>query len=289
MKLSVCMIVKNEEVMLAGALESVSGADEIIVCDTGSEDNTVEIARRYTDKVYTDFTWCDDFAAARNHSNSKATGEWILVIDADERLEPGGIELIREALKTAKLAVACKVVANNDSQDFYNVRVYKNSPQVKWLKPIHNHLNVGADTRCEAIVRFGYSPAHQLDPDRALRILKQEVTKNPECPRERYYLAREYFYRRDWEACLTELDEYLPRSRFVAERADGWLMRARCLWNLRRGEEARESCLKAIVNNANFKEAVLFMAELSWETNAKTWRKFAECCTNEGVLFARTK
>ena len=55
------MIVKNEAEVLARCLDSVKGADELIIVDTGSEDNTIEIAKRYTDKVYDDFTWCDSF------------------------------------------------------------------------------------------------------------------------------------------------------------------------------------------------------------------------------------
>ena len=80
------MIVKNEESCLAKALESVKDADEIIVCDTGSTDRTIEIAKQYTDKVYTDYVWNDNFAEARNHAAKKCTGDYILIIDADEYL-----------------------------------------------------------------------------------------------------------------------------------------------------------------------------------------------------------
>ena len=67
------MIVKNEEKVLARCLDSIRGfVDEIIIVDTGSDDDTKRIARKYTDKVY-DFEWIDDFAAARNYSFSKAT------------------------------------------------------------------------------------------------------------------------------------------------------------------------------------------------------------------------
>ncbi|MBI2662635.1 tetratricopeptide repeat protein [Candidatus Woesearchaeota archaeon] len=83
-KLSLCMIVKNEEVFLEQCLLSVQGlVDEIVIVDTGSIDKTKEIALKFTSKVY-DFEWCDDFAAARNESLKYATGDWILVLDADE-------------------------------------------------------------------------------------------------------------------------------------------------------------------------------------------------------------
>lgn len=72
--LSVCMIVKNEERVIARALESVrSVADEIIVADTGSTDATKRICERYTDKIY-DFEWKDDFSAARNFSFARPPG-----------------------------------------------------------------------------------------------------------------------------------------------------------------------------------------------------------------------
>ena len=90
MKLSVAIIVKNEEAMIRSCLESVKDADEIIVVDTGSEDRTAEIAREYTKKIRPNL-WEEDFSKARNFSCSLCSGEWILSIDADEQLENGGI------------------------------------------------------------------------------------------------------------------------------------------------------------------------------------------------------
>lgn len=82
--ISLCMIVKNEERNLNKCLDCISDyVDEIIIVDTGSKDKTKEVASKYTDKVY-DFVWVDDFSRARNFSISKATNDWILVLDADE-------------------------------------------------------------------------------------------------------------------------------------------------------------------------------------------------------------
>ena len=85
--ISLCMIVKNEEQVLARCLDSVADLmDEIIIVDTGSTDRTKEVAARYTDQIY-DFTWIGDFSAARNFSFSKATMEYIYAPDADEVLD----------------------------------------------------------------------------------------------------------------------------------------------------------------------------------------------------------
>ena len=87
MKFSLCMIVKNEEKSLPKCLESVKDIfDEIVIVDTGSTDRTKITARAFTDKIF-DFPWCDDFSAARNFSFSKATGDYIAWLDADDVLD----------------------------------------------------------------------------------------------------------------------------------------------------------------------------------------------------------
>ncbi len=99
--LSLCMIVRNEEQFLEQCLSSVLGlADEIIVVDTGSTDRTKEIALRFTSKVF-DFPWNDDFAAARNESIKHASGDWILILDADEALAGEEHAAIRKAIADA--------------------------------------------------------------------------------------------------------------------------------------------------------------------------------------------
>ena len=94
-RISLCMIVKDEEEMLPRCLESVRGAvDEIIVVDTGSSDRSVDIAREYGASVV-EFAWCEDFAAARNAGLERASGDWILFLDADEALEATARKQIR--------------------------------------------------------------------------------------------------------------------------------------------------------------------------------------------------
>ncbi|MCX7735727.1 MAG: glycosyltransferase [Candidatus Kapabacteria bacterium] len=104
--LSLSMIVKNEEKMLEGCLESVKGvADEIIIVDTGSTDNTLQIAKNYGAKII-HYRWNNDFAAARNESLRNCTGEWILYLDADERLDEYSRGKILELLKSADVNTA---------------------------------------------------------------------------------------------------------------------------------------------------------------------------------------
>ncbi len=105
MSLSLCMITKNEEKFLEACLNSVKDlVEEIIIVDTGSNDRTKEIARKFTSKVF-DFKWCDDFSTARNESLSKATNEWILVLDADEFLERNDCDQIKTLLSNVPATV----------------------------------------------------------------------------------------------------------------------------------------------------------------------------------------
>ena len=85
-KLSLAMIVKNEAKNLPQCLTSVQGIfDEMIIVDTGSTDNTIEVARKFTSTIH-HFTWIHDFAAARNFAFSRATGDYIMWLDADDIL-----------------------------------------------------------------------------------------------------------------------------------------------------------------------------------------------------------
>jgi Flp pilus assembly protein TadD len=112
--LSICMIVKNEELNLAKCLMSVKPvADEIIVVDTGSTDKTKAIASALGAKVF-DFTWTHDFSEARNYSLSKASGGWILVLDADEIVSPLDHDKLKKLIKNkAEKRVAYTMVTRN--------------------------------------------------------------------------------------------------------------------------------------------------------------------------------
>jgi glycosyltransferase involved in cell wall biosynthesis len=97
-RVSLTMIVKNEEVNLPKCLESVRGVfDEIVIVDTGSTDRTVEIARWFGARVF-HFPWIDDFAAARNEALSHATGDYAFWLDADDVVEPDQVVKLRALL-----------------------------------------------------------------------------------------------------------------------------------------------------------------------------------------------
>lgn len=145
---SLCMIVKDEEKVLKRCLESVLGiVDEIIIVDTGSKDKTIEIAKSFTDKVF-NFKWEDDFSAARNFAASKANGDWILVLDADEYVDREnlivGINEIKEhASKYDVYAVNIINFAGRKGENIAqhkHARIYRNNGNIKFHRKVHEQL-----------------------------------------------------------------------------------------------------------------------------------------------------
>lgn len=149
--ISLCMIVKNEEDVLARCLDTVADlVEEIIIVDTGSTDATKEIAARYTNKIY-DFEWIDDFSAARNYAFAQATQEYIYTADADEVISEENRERFRQ-LKRALLPeveivqmlygnqLQFGTVYNYDEE--YRPKLFKRLREFVWQEPIHEMIRL---------------------------------------------------------------------------------------------------------------------------------------------------
>ncbi len=284
MKLSAVLIVKNEEKMLGQCLESISGIDEIIVVDTGSSDDTIKIAMEHGAEIFEDYKWNDNFAEARNHANKKATGDWILSIDADEILEVNGIANIRQAIDNA-LGRSLDVLMHSGKNSFFFPRLFKNDSDIFWKGAVHNYLSIAEKVKTDIHIEYRYSPEHAKDPDRALRILKKEVNKNPNATREIFYLGRELLYRKQWPSAIYWLLRYLEHDTWGPERGHAYVLLCKCYINTLEYQKARVAASQALLLNSNHKEAIKLLAELSGPGNKKRWNQFAETATNEDVLF----
>jgi glycosyltransferase involved in cell wall biosynthesis len=281
--ISAVLIVKNEEKLIQKCLDSILDVDEIIVCDTGSSDSTIEILEQNNVKIVY-FEWCDDFGAARNYAKSHASNDWVLSIDADETLEEGGVDKIRDFIRTTQSEAATVTMkAEYGYARHFLVRVFKK--HCDWSGKVHETVSSPSTEHIDVQIDYGYSPAHDLDPDIDMRIL--ESIEDP-IPRDLYYLAREYFYREMWQKALDGFNKYLEEATWKPEKADALLYAARCCWNMHRGDEARTYCLEAINLNAHFKEAIVLMGEMSWPDNRMMWWKMSEFADNRNVLFVRT-
>ena len=197
--LSVCLIVKNEEQFLDQCLKSVKGlADQIVVVDTGSTDRTVEIAKEHGAQVHS-FAWCDDFSAARNVALEHATGDWILMLDADEELPSEHYGALRKLLRTDSV-MAWRLpiidVGREDEGCCYVPRLFRNAPGLFYVGRIHEQVFGSLEARRQewglenrlgdaALRHHGYRPDVVKDRnkiERNLRLLEKAVAESPDDP-----------------------------------------------------------------------------------------------------------
>lgn len=221
-KISACVIVKNEERNLPRWLECVKAfADEIIVVDTGSEDRTVEIAEAGGAAVYY-FKWCNDFSAAKNYALDKATGDWIVFLDADEYFDETGRKELRTALN--------RIHGNHDiigiDSLLYNIdvdhndmlkstanqkRIFRNLKQLRYQGRIHEYLMYYGDrgvrfltSKEPAIYHTGYSASiNRSKNQRNLDLLLADIDAvGGEKPSHYSYLSVCYFNLQQYDKAI---------------------------------------------------------------------------------------
>jgi GT2 family glycosyltransferase/predicted Zn-dependent protease len=209
LRVSLCMIVKNEEANLPACLESVADlVDEIIVVDTGSTDRTKEVASRFGARVF-DFPWVDSFAAARNESLRHATGDWILWLDADDRFDEANRQKLRALLTSlqddnAGYVIKCLCLpdhARGTATVVDHLRLFRNHPAIRWEYRIHEQI-LAAVRRQGGQIRWtdvtvqhsGYQDgrlrARKLERD--LRLLQLENAERPDDPFNLFNLGSVY-------------------------------------------------------------------------------------------------
>lgn len=248
MLLSIAMMVKNEERFLERTLKALIPIKddiscEIVVVDTGSEDNTVNIAKKYADKVVVEL-WKNNFADMRNISISHCSGEWVLVVDADEVLEnPKGItEFFTRKLnkKYNAAAVAIKNITSDDDRNYIMgslVRMFKKDSSLRYEGKIHEQPKYnGPVLKSNAIFKhYGYNNNDYklmiYKYERNLKLLEEELRQTPNDIYIIFQLAQTYsmakkmkesleFIRRAYELCENKkdgLDENLYVYHFYAK------------------------------------------------------------------------
>ena len=216
--LSLAIIVKDDAKGLDRCLNSVKDVlDEIIIVDTGSTDNTKEVAYKYTDKVY-DFEWIDDFAAARNFSFSKCTKDYILWLDSDDEVKKEDCDKIRNLDYTDKDMIVCDYVYSHDEHDrgidiVPRERIIKRSLSLKWVGEIHECIILTNNYYRSDIKIHHYKT--KGNSDRNLRMLERIIKKNPNDARNTYYLGKEYYG-------FGEIDKAIEMLEHHVNKTTGW-------------------------------------------------------------------
>jgi glycosyltransferase involved in cell wall biosynthesis len=199
-QISVCIIVKNEEKVLARCLENIRPwVDEIIIVDTGSTDATVEIAQRFTSKIFS-FTWENDFSAARNFSLSKASGDWILWLDADEILPDETGSRLRSLIASASPNIGCYSLTQNTSNSFGVSRVirqalFRKDPSIFFTGRVHEQIQLHGLTTLQTNLTILHLPDEPTFADMQkknafyLDIIREELVSDPTSSGQHFHLA----------------------------------------------------------------------------------------------------
>jgi glycosyltransferase involved in cell wall biosynthesis len=219
--ISLCMIVKNEEDVIARCLTSIKDiVDEIIIVDTGSTDNTKEIIKSYTDKIF-DFKWIDDFSAARNFAFSKATKDYILWLDADDIILEQDRLRFKQLKQTLEEIVDIVMMKYNVGFDkngnitlsYFRERLSKRTLNLKWAEPIHEYLQIEG-TIINSDVCITHKKEHPTIKDRNLAIYKNMVNKGePLSPRGLFYYARELYYNEKYDEAIEYFNKFLDTEK----------------------------------------------------------------------------
>ena len=203
-RLSICMIVKNEEEALPKCLSSIQGlADELIVVDTGSTDRTVKIVQSFGAKVY-HFAWNDNFSDARNESLKHATGDWILWLDADDILPKTHHATIRRLLGQPNNHAFFFRLENvgGDEATCYQLRMFPNLPGIEYTMPVHEQIlpslmRLGVNKMVNldiSVIHTGYTDAKTIAAKNAkyLEIMEKWLVEHPQDYVTRAHAARIY-------------------------------------------------------------------------------------------------
>jgi tetratricopeptide (TPR) repeat protein len=235
-RISLCMIVKDEEATLARCLSSAKPyVDEMVIVDTGSCDHTVDIARAAGAAVHF-FPWTGDFSAARNVALDHATGDWILSLDADEELEQASgshmraiVELPVPGLRSYGIMV--KNIHNREEIPLLYVsfakRLFPRHPRIRWTRPIHEQItHLDGDHLLEyvltdqiVITHYGYARDIWEGKDkgtRNLEMIQKAISDDPNDAFNYYNLGQEHYSARRYEEALVAFEKALDLSRSMS-------------------------------------------------------------------------
>lgn len=228
MRISACVITKNEEQNLPAWLDSMGRiADEMVVVDTGSTDRTIELAKAAGAKVM-HFTWVNDFAAAKNFAIEQACGDWILFLDADEYFPEEDCPRVKSAIERYH---SCREVAGlmfyeiniekETGQDLggakCQVRAFRNVSWIRYEGEIHESLrNTNQGMRIiqyvkdAVIYHTGYSKS--ILPDKYRRNLEILLNKKFKNETDDYYLADCYYNLGQYEEAIRHLRKLFEKK-----------------------------------------------------------------------------
>ena len=253
--ISLCMIVKNEEMHIARCLDSVQGlVEEIIVVDTGSVDRTVEIVSKYTSKVYS-YLWKDDFSDARNYSFFKASMDYCMWMDADdilEEVEKDKFLRLKQNLSSDTDIVMMKYNTSFDeagkpSFSYFRERWIRNKSYYRWLGVVHEVIPLSGKIVYSDIA-ISHKKINVRDPDRNLNIYRKVLAEGKLLdPRQQYYYGRELYYHDQYNEAVSVLEQFLRLEEgWIENKIEACSICAKCYYSLGQEQSALNTLLRSM-------------------------------------------
>ncbi|MFC7686604.1 glycosyltransferase [Ureibacillus sp. GCM10028918] len=261
--ISLCMIVKNEEEVIERCLESIHElVDEINIVDTGSIDQTKEIVKKYTDRVF-DFQWIDDFAAARNYSFQQATKEFILWMDADDIFtveDQEKFKMLKQSLHHSIDAVSMNYHLSFDSHGnvtslLKRYRLVRKENGFKWIGAVHEYLSVSGNLYDSEVAVTHLPLGH--DSDRNISIYKKLLESGKTLsPRDTFYYANELVDHHNFEEAIHYYEEFLEsKLGWIEDNISACFKLADCYHRLNNKDKELSSTLKSFAYDVPRPEA----------------------------------
>ncbi|WP_076098204.1 glycosyltransferase [Chromobacterium subtsugae] len=289
-RLSVCMIVRDEQAVLARCLDSLQGIhDELCVVDTGSRDDTVAIAERYGARVQR-YAGCNgpdgriaDFAAARNQALAMASGDWVLQIDADEVLRQGHAQIKRH-VRSAHPGMIGVGLSSNGAH-WVSARLFRRTPDAHYRSRIHEYLVQGGGLLPDKRIRIENlenKQGKESASERNIRLCLLALAERPDEARTLHYLANEYRESQRFDEAIACYRQALALGNFPIGRFHSAYYLAVCHLLKEEWDQAMDYALLAIRADPRYAEGPCLVADIYSSTGqreyAAHWYRMALVC-----------
>jgi GT2 family glycosyltransferase/tetratricopeptide (TPR) repeat protein len=279
---------------LERCLKSCQGElfDEVVVTNTSKDEKVQAVAEKYADRVPF-FSWIEDFSAARNYSFSHSTAKFLLWLDADDVIKPGDYRKLLELKNSGQLdnfeVALIDYVYFHDNSDKPVVvlpreRIVRNIEAIKWHDPIHEYMNLDGQRIGRFPIRIDHYRMKPYDPNRNLKLLKQEYEK-PTCShRIKFYYGKELIENGDHERAIPVLEDYVNTGKdFVDNLSVACVRLSKYYYAKKDFESAKLYALKGIGFNPVYAEHYVMIGDVYSESKdlENAVRYYKEALTKE--------
>lgn len=277
MEITLCLIVKDEEKQILKCIESFKGLfSGIVIVDTGSKDFTKALAQKKGANVFT-YKWDNDFSKARNFALSKVKTDWVLMVDADDRIQKKDKENLIKILKSINkntFIISCPYILSSKinsklGQTGYRVRFFKTALGLKFVYPVHEYLSIHKKYQKNhektdiPFIHIKKSSDLKKGLSRNIEIMKKNIKKYQKDLRILYYLVHDNYFYGNYKETIGWCQEYIknnPQNNYKVNKILAW--QAVCYSKSGMPVKAINTLSKAIEQAPELIEPYLYLGDI---------------------------